>query len=158
MFSYAHVLHKTSHWEVSRRSRAVDVKEILPKSVIHVQSSRFAHKTNCCLTLLLLQNNAGALSIQPKRSKIGNSGKWYRNVREKFPEIPKDVEFPKCEPCIQSKILEIPGSKVQGKKNFRKKFFKKFGHPSRNKTYGCKEEQWGKGTSRVLTTEVFNSI
>ena len=26
--SYVHVLHKTSHWEVSRRSRAVDVKEM----------------------------------------------------------------------------------------------------------------------------------
>ena len=24
--SYVHVPHKTSHWEVSRRSRAVDVK------------------------------------------------------------------------------------------------------------------------------------
>ena len=26
--SYVHVLHKTSHWEVERRSRAVDVKEM----------------------------------------------------------------------------------------------------------------------------------
>ena len=26
--SYVHVLHKTSHWEVSRRSRAVDIKEM----------------------------------------------------------------------------------------------------------------------------------
>ena len=26
--SYVHVLHKTSSWEVSRRSRAVDVKEM----------------------------------------------------------------------------------------------------------------------------------
>ena len=26
--SYVHVLHKTSNWEVSRRSRAVDVKEM----------------------------------------------------------------------------------------------------------------------------------
>ena len=26
--SYVHVLHKTSPWEVSRRSRAVDVKEL----------------------------------------------------------------------------------------------------------------------------------
>ena len=26
--SYVHVLHKMSHWEVSRRSRAVDVKEM----------------------------------------------------------------------------------------------------------------------------------
>ena len=25
---YVHVLHKTSNWEVSRRSRAVDVKEM----------------------------------------------------------------------------------------------------------------------------------
>ena len=26
--SYVQVLHKTSHWEVSRRGRAVDVKEM----------------------------------------------------------------------------------------------------------------------------------
>ena len=26
--SYVHVLYKTSHWEVSRRGRAVDVKEM----------------------------------------------------------------------------------------------------------------------------------
>ena len=26
--TYVHVLHKTSHWEVSRRNRAVDVKEM----------------------------------------------------------------------------------------------------------------------------------
>ena len=29
--SYVHGLHKTSHWEVSRRSRAVDVKEMYQK-------------------------------------------------------------------------------------------------------------------------------
>ena len=28
LWKYVHVLHKTSHWEVSRRSRAVDVKEM----------------------------------------------------------------------------------------------------------------------------------
>ena len=40
-------------WEVSRRSRAVDVKGYVLKSVMHVQSSRFAHKTNCFLTTML---------------------------------------------------------------------------------------------------------
>ena len=30
--------------------------------------------------------------------KFGNSGKWYRNFLEKFPEILETVEFPKCEP------------------------------------------------------------
>ena len=28
LLPYVHVLHKTSHWEVSHRSRAVDVKEM----------------------------------------------------------------------------------------------------------------------------------
>ena len=30
--------------------------------------------------------------------KIGNSGKWYRNFPEKFPDILETVEFPKWEP------------------------------------------------------------
>ena len=30
--------------------------------------------------------------------KIGNSGKWYRNFPEKFPDILETVEFPKREP------------------------------------------------------------
>ena len=36
-----YVLHETSHWEVSRRSRAVEVKDNsnVLKSVMHVQSS-----------------------------------------------------------------------------------------------------------------------
>ena len=40
-------------WEVSRRSRAVDVKGYALKSVMHVQSSCFAYKTNCFLTTIL---------------------------------------------------------------------------------------------------------
>ena len=40
-------------WEVSRRSRAVDVKDYVLKSVMHVQSSCFAHKTKCFLTMML---------------------------------------------------------------------------------------------------------
>ena len=28
LLSYVHVLYKRSHWEVSRRGRAVDVKEM----------------------------------------------------------------------------------------------------------------------------------
>ena len=48
-----HVLHETSHWEVARRSRAVDVKDNsnVLKNVMHVQSSCFADKTNFFLTL-----------------------------------------------------------------------------------------------------------
>ena len=30
--SYVHLLHKTSHWEFSRGSRAVDVKEMCEKA------------------------------------------------------------------------------------------------------------------------------
>ena len=50
-----HVLHETSHWEVARRSRAVDVKDNsnVLKSVMHVQSSCFADKSNFFLTLSL---------------------------------------------------------------------------------------------------------
>ena len=40
-------------WEVSRRSRAVGVKDYVLKSVMHVQSSCFAHKTKCFLTMML---------------------------------------------------------------------------------------------------------
>ena len=40
-----------------------------------------------------------ALSIQRQNfRKFGNSDKWLRNFPEKSPEIPKAVEFPKCEP------------------------------------------------------------
>ena len=54
--SYVHVLHKTSHWEVSRRSRAVDVNWNISvlKGVMHVHKSCFAHKINCFLALSLL--------------------------------------------------------------------------------------------------------
>ena len=40
-----------------------------------------------------------ALSIQRQNfRKFGNGNKWFRNFPEKSPEIPKAVEFPKCEP------------------------------------------------------------
>ena len=50
-----HVLHETSHWEVARRSRVVDVKDNsnVLTNVMHVQSSCFAGKTNFFLTLSL---------------------------------------------------------------------------------------------------------
>ena len=52
--SYVHVLHKTSHLEISRRGRAVvcsgHQRNIL-ESVMHVQSCCFAYKINCFLTL-----------------------------------------------------------------------------------------------------------
>ena len=48
-----HVLHDTLHQEVSRRSRAMNVKEKYQKG-LHVQSRRcFAHKTNCFLAFSL---------------------------------------------------------------------------------------------------------
>ena len=52
--SYVHDLLKTSHWEVSRRSGALDVnlRNVL-KSVMHVQSCCFDHKAICFLTLSL---------------------------------------------------------------------------------------------------------
>ena len=59
------VLHNTSYWEVSRRSRAVDVKERYLKSVMNVQSGCFPHKTNCffcfCFfTLSLLSSSSSS--------------------------------------------------------------------------------------------------
>ena len=36
-----------------------------------------------------------AISIQPNFLKFGNSGKWYRHIAEKFPEITETVEFAK---------------------------------------------------------------
>ena len=44
--SFVHVLHKSSHQEVSRQRN-------LLKSLMHVQSSCFAHRTNCFLMLSL---------------------------------------------------------------------------------------------------------
>ena len=44
--SFVHVLHKSSHQEVSRQRN-------LLKSLMHVQSSCFAHRTNCLLMLSL---------------------------------------------------------------------------------------------------------
>ena len=51
--SYVHVLHETLHQEVSRRSCAVDVKELYLKASCKEQSCCFAHKTNRFLTLSL---------------------------------------------------------------------------------------------------------
>ena len=52
--SYVHVLHKTSHLEISRRGRAVvcsgHQRNIL-QSVMRVQSCCFAYKISCFLTL-----------------------------------------------------------------------------------------------------------
>ena len=48
---------------VSRRSRVVDVNVL--KSVMHVQSSCFAHKTNCFLSLLLLLLSSSSLLKVP---------------------------------------------------------------------------------------------
>ena len=43
-----YVLHETSHWEVTPRGRAMDVKDNsnVLKSLMDVQSSCFADKTN----------------------------------------------------------------------------------------------------------------
>ena len=51
-----HVFHETSHWEVARRSRAVDVKDNsnVLKSVMHVQSTCFADKTNCFFDVVVV--------------------------------------------------------------------------------------------------------
>ena len=55
-----HVLHETLHWEVTRRSRAVDVKDNsnVLKSVMHVQSTCFADKTNCFFLTLSLSSSS----------------------------------------------------------------------------------------------------
>ena len=51
-----HVLHETSHWEIARPSRAVDVKDNsnVLTSVMHVQSSCFADTTNCFFDVVVV--------------------------------------------------------------------------------------------------------
>ena len=56
--SFVHVLHKSSHQEVSRQRN-------LLKSLMHVQSSCFARRTNCLLMLSL------SSSCLPKLPNIG---------------------------------------------------------------------------------------
>ena len=60
--------------------------------------------------------------------KFGNSGKWYRNFSEKFPEIPETSEFSKCKQFNRKFREEIwMERKLPGK------FFENFGYSSR----GC---------------------
>lgn len=42
-----------------------------------------------------------ALFIQSKDRNVGSEVKWYEDCRGKFPENPKIVEFPQCEPFIR---------------------------------------------------------
>ena len=37
----------------------------------------------------------GAFQFNENFQKFGTSGTWYRNLPEKFPDIPETVEFPK---------------------------------------------------------------
>ena len=71
----------------------------------------------------MIRRNLGRFSFIQNFRKFGNSGKWYKNFPEKLPEIPQIDEFQKCEP-FNRKILEIRGSKLYGKKTFRKKLSK----------------------------------
>ena len=60
--------------------------------------------------------------------KFGNSGKCYRNFSDKFPEIPKTVEFSKCDP-FNWKFRE----KSWLERKLSGKFFEKFGYSSRGR-------------------------
>ena len=63
----------------------------------------------------MVQRIKGSFPFNQNFRKFGNSGKWYINFPDKFPEIPETVEFPKCEPFKRKFYLEIPGAKINGK-------------------------------------------
>ena len=66
--------------------------------------------------------------------KFGNSGKLCRNFREIFQKFRKLFMFRNANHDSTSKILEIPGAKLNGKKKFREKLtLKKFKYTLR----GC---------------------
>ena len=68
-----------------------------------------------CHWELLIIRALGRFPFNQNFQKSGNSGKWYRNFPEKFPEIPETVEFSEMR-IIQPKIPEIPGLKLNGEK------------------------------------------
>ena len=156
LFSYVHVLHKTLHWEVSRRSRAVDVKEMYQKAwftcraVVLLIKPIVVWRCCCCKTTCAFHS-----------TKTFENWKQWQMVQKCPGKVSRNSE--RCwisEMWTMHSIENSRNSRKQSSMNKKlsEKFFLKFGHPSKNKTYGCKEEQWGKGTSRVLTTEIFNSI
>ena len=63
------------------------------------------------------------MSFNQNFPKFGNSGKWFRNLPETFPEIPETFEFSEVR-TIQPKILEIPGATLNGKESCGKIFLK----------------------------------
>ena len=67
----------------------------------------------------LTWGDKGRFPFNQNFRKFGNSGKWYRNVPQKFPEIPKAVEFPNANPSTENS--RNPGSKVEWKENFQEK-------------------------------------
>ena len=69
----------------------------------------------------------GCFPLNQNFRKLGNSGKWYRNFPEKFPEIPKLLNF--LMGTSQPKMLEIPGANLSGKKTSAEKFFANLGIP-----------------------------
>ena len=55
-----YVLLKTRNWAFSRRSRAKTGKEMYKKSVVHVQSCRFAYITDCLFDFLVAVRVVGS--------------------------------------------------------------------------------------------------
>ena len=84
----------------------------------------FGWDVTCHLSIPL---RSGRFPFNQNFRKFGNSGKWDRNFPEKFLEIPKTVELPKCEPFNQTS--RNSGSKVKWKENFREKVSENLGIP-----------------------------
>ena len=75
--------------------------------------------------------NIGRFPFNQNVRKFGNSGKWYKIFPGKVSRKSENCSISKKR-TIQRKILEIPGAKLNGKKN-PGKFFRKFEYTLR----GC---------------------
>ena len=69
----------------------------------------------------------GALSIQPKLSKIWKKRQWYRNFRKSFRKFLKLLNFRNANHSTENSGNS--GSKVEWKGNFRENIFENLGIP-----------------------------
>ena len=69
----------------------------------------------------------GALSIQPKLSKIWKQRQWYRNFRKSFRKFLKLLNFRNANHSTENSGNS--GSKVEWKGNFRENIFENLGIP-----------------------------
>jgi hypothetical protein len=73
-----------------------------------------------------LAKDYGCFPFNEKFENFRNGGKWYDNFLGKFPEIPKIVEFPKCEP-FNRKFRKLREER-QIERKFSVRNFRTFGY------------------------------